>query len=324
MRRLLGRVARALAPLLAPVLYAGLLVYRLLHRLQLHRRGWVLAMADRAGVLPVVDHYYEPLVLPSGHLVQPLDDIRDLPGLDMDLGAQVALLASFDFESELDVLGQPGNARGVTLDNDSYRAGDVELLYSMIRHLRPRNVIEVGSGFSTRIVATALDRNVQDEGPRSRHICIEPFRSDAARNLGAEVQAQRVEEIDMALFDILGPGDVLFIDSSHVVRPQGDVLHLYQRVLPRLREGVVVHVHDIFTPRDYPEAWVVGQRRLWNEQYLLEAMLAWSPRYRVLLAANNLHHERSESLRAACPLLRLDPESYEPGAFWFVVTDGGR
>lgn len=136
--------------------------------------------------------------------------------------------------------------------------------------------------------------------------------------LGPEIIRERVQDISLAIFDELEAGDMLFIDSSHVIRPFGDVLVEFQQIIPRLAAGVYVHVHDIFTPRDYPEKWLRTQRRLWNEQYLLEVLLTNKSRYRTVLSMNWMNHRYPDVARAAFPILREHPKA-EPGAFWFEV-----
>src|SRR5690606_29222842 len=99
---------------------------------------------------------------------------------------------------------------------------------------------------------------------------------------GVEVLRKKVEDIPLEYFRQLQPNDVLFIDSSHVIRPQGDVLYEFLELLPDLPSGVFVHIHDIFTPFDYPEDWVKDHVRLWNEQYLLEAFLSFNRDFRIV------------------------------------------
>ena len=123
----------------------------------------------------------------------------------------------------------------------------------------------------------------------------------------------RVEEVGNQLFEELEPGDLLFIDSSHVIRPQGDVLTEYLDILPSLRPGVIVHVHDIFSPRDYPPEWLTESLLLWNEQYLLEAFLTSNRDWEVLGALNMLKHEHFTALQKTCPYLTPDRE---PGSFY--------
>lgn len=131
---------------------------------------------------------------------------------------------------------------------------------------------------------------------------------------------ERVETLDQAIFTSLEPGDILFIDSSHVIRPYGDVLYEFAEIVPALPPGVWVHVHDIFTPRDYPEKWLRAERRLWNEQYLLEAFLAFNSRVEVKCALNWLKHHHFDELSEACPMIAQHPK-HEPGAFWFRIKD---
>lgn len=112
---------------------------------------------------------------------------------------------------------------------------------------------------------------------------------------------------------MLDAGDILFIDSSHMIRPQGDVLFELLELLPTLRPGVMVHFHDIFTPKDYPEEWVMGIHRFWNEQYLLEAFLTNNSDWKIVLAANYLKHKHFTELQTACPNLT---EEHEPGSMY--------
>jgi hypothetical protein len=123
-----------------------------------------------------------------------------------------------------------------------------------------------------------------------------------------------VEDLDASLFSDLDAGDVLFIDSSHIVRPQGDVLYLLHDVLPMLPPGVLVHIHDIYTPRDYPRAWL-ERRWFWTEQYVVEALLRESRTLEVVLAANMLFQDHAAALYEACPVIaRL--RTPEPGSLW--------
>lgn len=268
---------------------------------------------------PTLDHYHEPLVsldsIDRGRAKQP----RVLPGIDLRIRQQLELLAIIAHADELAEIartGTTGDELAPTFDNLAFGAGDAEILYSLIRHLKPARVVEVGSGHSTRFAKAALDRN-RAEGGAAVHLCIEPYESPWLEQLGLEVLRQPVEEVDGRFFASLSPGDILFIDSSHVVRPQGDVLHLVHDVLPNLPPGVLVHIHDVFTPRDYPVSWM-ERRWFWTEQYLIEALLVESPRYEVVLALNHLFYENNEALTAVCPVLREQGEK-APSSFWIRV-----
>ena len=102
-------------------------------------------------------------------------------------------------------------------------------------------------------------------------------------------------------FQQLKSNDLLFIDSSHIIRPQGDVLFEYLELLPTLKPGVLIHVHDIFTPRDYPDEWVYKNHCLWNEQYLLEALISFNSGFRIIGALNYLAHNYRNEFAGKCP-----------------------
>lgn len=126
--------------------------------------------------------------------------------------------------------------------------------------------------------------------------CIEPFENDWLTKLNVEVKRQKVEDIEVSFFQSLTENDFLFIDSTHMIRPQGDVLFEYLTLLPTINKGVVVHVHDIFTPRDYMEEWLKEGVNFWNEQYLLEAFLTYNSEFEILCAVNYLKHNHFKEL----------------------------
>jgi predicted O-methyltransferase YrrM len=277
--------------------------------------------ADKAGVQWRSTHYYHPTYA-DADLPADVTGERNLPGLDLREEAQLALLEALEYQSELARFEEAHSGPlSYSYDNDQYGPFDADALYAMLRRARPAHLIEIGSGHSTRIAKAALDQNrAENSGYTCRHLCIEPFEMPWLEQLGVEVMRKRVEHVDPAVFETLEAGDVLFIDSSHVIRPFGDVLTEFLSIIPRLKPGVLVHVHDIFTPREYPESWLREERRLWNEQYLLEAMLAHNPRYETLLALNWLKHNHGAALAKAFPILTKYPKT-EPGAFWFKVAD---
>jgi hypothetical protein len=262
-------------------------------------------------------HYYSPVVFP-GDIKHSLSAARRLPGLNLNVDKQLELMHKFTYRDEL--LSIPLEKPGVSAfgyHNGFFESGDAEMLYNMIRHYKPQCVVEIGCGQSTLLAILAQARNRQDDpGYSCRHICIEPFEQPWLEQTGVEVIRERVEELDTSIFEALGENDILFIDSSHVIRPQGDVVHEYLVLLSLLRPGVIVHVHDIFTPRDYLPTWVLKERRLWNEQYLLEAFLSCNAHFEILAMVNYLAHEHPGELEAACPILAKEP-GREPGSFWF-------
>src|SRR5207248_11512645 len=147
-------------------------------------------------------------------------------------------------------------------------------------------------------------------------ICIDPFPGELLRSgsipaLQSLIE-KKVQDLDVEFFSQLDPGDVLFIDSSHTVKMGGDVNYLFLEVLPRLRPGVLVHVHDIFLPFEYRRDWVLDECRFWTEQYLLQAFLAFNSEFEVLMANSYLKHYHEEDLKAEFPTLRR----WEGGSFW--------
>jgi predicted O-methyltransferase YrrM len=271
---------------------------------------------NAVGVFPILDHYYEPMFNPA-HLLQSLRKERDLPGLDLNDSGQLELIEKFCFQDEL--LSFPTSRRTENeffYENRPYPPGDSEFLYSMVRLLKPKRIVEIGSGYSTLMVLNALRRNHnEDEAYQCDHVCIEPYEAGWLEAAGARVVRQRVELADRGLFDALGAGDILFIDSSHMIRPQGDVIVEFLEIMPRLKSGVYVHIHDIFTPRDYLDEWVKEYVHFWNEQYLLEAFLSFNRDFRVVGAVNYLLHKYPDKLLPKLPILSRN-KSGGPSSFW--------
>ena len=266
------------------------------------------------GVFPIINHYYEPL-FDTRHLIHKLSDQRHLPGIDWNVREQLKILDSFSFTDELrDVPRKETEESAFFFGNICFDYGDAEYWYNLIRLKKPSRIIEIGSGYSTLMAQKALEKN-KEELPDylCKHICIEPYENLWLEEVGLNVVRQRVEEVDLDTFSELGQDDILFIDSSHIIRPKGDVLFEYLEILPSLREGVIVHLHDIFSPKDYPSDWIINDIKLWNEQYLLEAFLSHNASWKIIGALNYLQHSHHELLKAKCK--SLIPMS-EPGSFY--------
>lgn len=299
---------------LAPLLAVAAQPMRLVHRVGMINLPRSRRTLQSTGVMPIFDHYYYPLF--KTQTLTSLRDPRPLPGIDFRLEAQKQLLEAFSRVAEPPSLPQMRvDDSTYFLDNESFGPGDAEIWFHMIRHFKPQRIIEIGSGHSTRLARHAIAANTTaDTSYVCEHICIEPYEAPWLEASGATIIRQRVEDVDPAQFDSLGENDILFIDSSHVIRPQGDVVVEYLQIIPRLHAGVIVHVHDIFSPRDYLDIWVHEHLLLWNEQYLLEAYLSDNPAVEVLLGVNMMMHEMPALLASACP--HLNPER-EPGSFYF-------
>lgn len=314
-----------MSPLVA-VAAATLFFYRRIGLLRLTISTKVLEII---GVWPLIRHYYEPKI----HLTERDIDFlapRDLPGIRLDLEQQLQFLSSLEYTHELGALFHCPHAplaspssqveNLINVNNTSFASGDAEFLYQFVRATKPSLVIEVGCGISTRIIAIALERN-EEEGVVAEHICIEPFEATWLDSFPRiQLIRQLIEETDIGIFERLSEGDLLFIDSSHMVRPKGDVLCEILHILPALREGVNIHFHDVFTPREYIREFIVDQKLFWNEQYLLEAFLSCNRDFDIVAALNYLKHEAFEDLNRVTPY--LTPER-EPGSIYIKRTKSG-
>jgi hypothetical protein len=266
-------------------------------------RNW-----ERCGFHVTPVHFYQPIPdtqsLPETLWTQP----RELVGIGMNDPMQLDLLRNNfqKFREEYENFPAeppPGQRR-------PFRGVDVLVAYCMVRHFQPRLIVEVGSGWSSLVLGQAAAKN-----NNSALICIDPFPSDVLRKGFPGLRSlieKKIQDIDLEFFSQLGSGDVLFIDSSHTVKIGGDVNYLFLEVLPRLRPGVIVHVHDIFLPFEYRRDWVLDEFRFWTEQYLLQAFLAFNSEFEVLLAISYLNHYHQEDLTAAFPGL----SSWAGGSFW--------
>lgn len=268
----------------------------------------------QVGVFPVRNHYYEPQ-FDYRSLRMDLDKERHLPGIDWNEAGQLGLLERLSYAGELgDIQDAPGAASAFRFGNGKFESGDAEYWYQIIRAVRPRRIVEIGSGNSTLVALKALARNrAEDPAYTCEHTCIEPYEMPWLEATGVSVVRSRVEDLQPDFFDRLQENDILFIDSSHVIRPQGDVLFEFLEVLPVLNKGVIVHVHDVFSPRNYLGKWLVDEVSFWNEQYLLEAFLTHNPQWKIIGALNFLRHRHFEKLKGVAPYLTSDRE---PGSFY--------
>jgi len=174
--------------------------------------------------------------------------------------------------------------------NKGFNPLDAAILYAMIRRNKPRRIVEIGSGMSTVVILSAI----RDGRITSSLTCIEPYLPDYLeqhRDEITEIIEKPLQEVSPDLFTGLERDDVLFIDSTHVVRFDSDVVYEVLEILPQLKEGVIVHVHDIFFPDNYPENWLTRFRYFWAEQYMLQAFLCMNHSFKIevpLHAVKNL------------------------------------
>ena len=275
-------------------------------------------LLKKIGVFPIIDHFYEPF-FNHKTLTEDFSKIRNLPSINFREQEQLDLLKSFkfqkDFQSFLDSEADLKTLRSFSITNGSYGAGDAEILFNFLRLKKPSKIIEIGSGNSTKVIEAALKLNIK-EGSNPKFTCIEPYKPWLKSTEHIKILRSKLEQTSLDWTKELSDGDFLFIDSSHMIRPQGDVLYEYLELIPTLNPGVFVHVHDIFSPRDYPETWLKTDVKFWNEQYLLETLLSNSNRYKVIASLNYLAKDYFEELKKVCPHLNAE---HEPAAFYFEV-----
>jgi hypothetical protein len=271
---------------------------------------------QNAGFTLLPNHFYGPVP----HVAKLGDALtRPLPmaGIDMRADAQFALLrdlAAYRDEYE-QFRHRSMQSAGIYRTGGAYPLGDAELTYAMVRKLKPQRIVEIGSGMSTLLMAEACVRNQNEDAP-CEFVSIDPF---PAGVLGETFEgltrhiATPVQEAPSELFDALGEGDILFIDSSHVLHPGNDVEHEYFRVLPNLAVGVHVHIHDVFLPYPYYSPWLTHERIFWNEQYILAAFLTLNASFEIILGAHYLARDHFEALADTVRGLARDAA---PGSFW--------
>lgn len=277
---------------------------------------------QQAGFSLYPNHYYSPIPDLTRLTDEQLGRRTSMPGIKFDSAAMLRLADAFHqkYAAEYAVFGAtPPNHEGkFFFSNGVYERVDAEILHCMIRHFGPRRFIEIGSGYSSLVTAAACERN-RAEGRAADLTLIEPYPNDIfLQTIPGVSRLLRtgVEECPLRMFEELEAGDILFIDSSHVIRSGNDVEFEYFEILPRLRPGVIVHIHDIFLPFRYPANWIKHEHVFWNEQYLVEALLTHNPSYQVLWAGCYLHTEHPGHLMKAFP--GYDPKRNQPGSIWIV------
>jgi predicted O-methyltransferase YrrM len=212
------------------------------------------------------------------------------------------------------------------LINGSFMAIDGNVYYALIRDHKPKRVIEIGSGNSTLLAAAAIQKNSQEHpGEHTDLICIEPYPRPMLRGDIPEITdliTQKVQTVDLSLFESLRENDILFIDSTHALRPGGDVWWEYCEILPRLAPGVLIHIHDISLPKPYPNVYL-DYHWYWTEQYVLQIFLSFNSRFEVIWPGNYLMTKYPDRMRDAFSpeygYMREKFPSSEPSSLWMRV-----
>ena len=288
--------------LLLPLIYPAGIILKLVRRAGVSRLPYCKRALLQVGVFPLRNHYYEPQFDFREESAPPTPK-RDLPGIDWNTKEQLALLNQFNFTHELaNIPSYPRNALEFHFNNGAFESGDAEFLYQLIRLKMPRQIIEIGSGYSTLMAIKAIHKNMSEASTYScEHVCIEPYEMPWLETAPVSVVREKVENLNPSFFSCLGENDILFIDSSHIIRPFGDVLYEYLQILPCLNPGVIVHIHDIFSPNNYPTNWIRDDVKFWNEQYLLEAFLTHNNDWKIIGALGYIKANHFDALKGIAP-----------------------
>jgi predicted O-methyltransferase YrrM len=282
-----------------------------------HKLPFSKKILNYIGIFPITNHYYEPQFNFS-KLKRNLYKNRSFPGIDFNLKKQLKNLSNLIYKNELIELNLEKKTPNYNFNikNNFFENGDAEIYYQLIRHLKPKNILEIGSGHSTLIALEAIKKNKSVDKIETKITCVEPYENKWLDHLNIKILRKKIEDLDESYYLALEKNDILFIDSSHIIRPQGDVLKIFFEIVPKLKKGTIVHVHDIFTPKDYPEKWLIEQNKFWNEQYLVEALMMNKDKYEIYLMLNFLKNNAYEELRKICPYLK---NNYEPSSLYIKI-----
>ena len=248
-------------------------------------------------------HYYLPI--PDEVDMAYAQRETELVGVDMNADAAFEFLEEVvqPYKAEFSAfpVHEADESGGFYLVNGTYMAIDGNVYYGLIRHTKPKKVIEIGSGYSTLLAAAAIRKNKEEGANATELISIEPYPREMLRQEIPEITdliEKRVQDVDMSVFESLSAGDLLFIDSTHVLRPGGDVWWEYCEILPRLKSGVLIHIHDVVLPKPYPTVYA-DYHWYWNEQYAVQMLLSYSSRFEVVWPGNFLLVNYPEKMEAA-------------------------
>lgn len=267
---------------------------------------------------------------PPGHFYSPIPAIEEvkqreeeifnkipgeIPGIDLNVEEQIELLNKFKkYYKEQPFGSRKREGLRFYFENPSYSYSDAIVLYCMIRHLQPKKIIEVGSGYSSCII---LDTNELFLGDSISCTFIEPYPQllqsliKGTDKMKIEVIQKNLQDVNLDKFSELAAGDIFFVDSTHVSKINSDVNYIFFKILPYLKSGVCIHFHDIFYPFEYPKEWVY-QGLAWNETYLLRAFLQYNNAFKIQFFNTYLEHFHREEFFDEMPI----PLKYVGASIW--------
>ena len=248
-------------------------------------------------------HFYSPIVS-KGELIELEDQIwADIEqdfilGINLNLENQLLLLKEFSkYYPEMPFKDEKSNNQRYCFNNGAYAYTDAIILYSFIRHFKPKRIIEIGSGHSSAAMLDIRETFVND----INLTFIEPYpkrlyrlMKDTDRDY-CTVLDTKVQKVEIEKFRELQKNDI-FIDSSHVSKTGSDVNYEIFKILPSLNPGVIIHFHDVFYPFEYPKSWV-AEGNNWNEGYLLRAFLSYNDQFEIVLFSHFIHQHHKAAFK---------------------------
>lgn len=260
------------------------------------------------------------LLIPPGHFYSPIPSLKEikqyedkifasppaqLPGIDLNTGEQLSLFDQLKaFYPAVPFKERPVSGMRYHYNNETYSYSDAITLHCMMRYLKPKNIIEIGSGYSSCVM---LDTNELFFNNNIHCTFIEPY-PDLLHSLAKETDLQRhtlikkkLQDVGKEEFSKLQENDILFLDSTHVAKVHSDVNYFFFELLPQLRSGVYIHIHDIMYPFEYPREWIFAGKS-WNETYMLRTFLQYNSSFKIVYFNTYLEHFYEEKFKNEMPL----------------------
>jgi hypothetical protein len=247
-------------------------------------------------------HFYSPIVDTSQVLDRlSVDPNRELAGVDLGISRQWQVYEQLspilrDVSFAVDEAGARSVGSRYFSENPAFGDGDAAIFEAVMRHLRPSRIVELGCGHSSACLLDTRDRYL---GPEVAITFVDPLPQlleSLIRDVDREsirILPTKTQDLPLDLISGLNESDILFVDSTHVAKTGSDVLRIFHEILPTVKPGVWIHLHDHFAGFEYPRSWV-SEGRSWNEQYLTRAFLQFNQHFEIALWPQLLHSIDSE------------------------------
>lgn len=251
-------------------------------------------------------HFYSPI--PSSSEISSEDYLINHPcvGLDFNLDMQLNQLNEVfpkyinEYEPQV---------------NSGLAKVDALVLYSIIRSKKPKLMIEIGSGQSTKIALAALEKNLS-EGNDYKFIAIEPYPQPYLKDMTNDKFHLIIKKVQQVEVEVFNDADILFIDSSHVSKIGSDVNYEMLNILPTLKVGALIHWHDIMIPGEYPKTWVEEEKIFWNESYMVHTFMMFNKSFRIIWGAKYFQINHPDKLKEVFPLFSPSDPQQQLSSFW--------